>query len=44
MPISPYHTIDAGVADTGLLVIVLGTMVVALVANVLALTAWWKRP
>jgi len=38
-----YHTVDAGVADTGLLVIVLGTMAVALLAHVLAIAGWLRR-
>ena len=44
MPAPPlYHTFDAGVADTGLLVIVLGTMAVALLAHALALIGWIRR-
>ena len=43
MPAPLYHTIDASVADTGLLVIVLGAMAVALLAHALALIGWIRR-
>jgi hypothetical protein len=43
MPTLPYHTFDAGVADTGLLAIVIGTCALALLAHVLALIGWIRR-
>jgi hypothetical protein len=43
MPNPPYSTIVAGPADLGLAFIVGGTVLVALVANVLALAAWLRR-
>ena len=43
MPASLYHRIDAGVADTGLLAIVIGTCALALLAHVLALIGWIRR-
>jgi len=43
MPAPLSHTFDAGIADTGLLVIVLGTMAVALLAHALALIGWIRR-
>jgi hypothetical protein len=39
----PYITFIAGPFDWPLMVIVLGTALVALVANILALTAWLRR-
>jgi hypothetical protein len=41
----PYSifTVVAGPFDWPLMVIVLGTMIIAIVANVLALTAWLRR-
>jgi tetrahydromethanopterin S-methyltransferase subunit B len=39
----PFFGVTAGITDAALLVVVLGTMAVALLAHVLALAGWLRR-
>jgi hypothetical protein len=43
MPAFPYSTIVAGPADVTLAIVVLGTMVIAAIANILGLISWLRR-
>ncbi|HVI61429.1 MAG TPA: hypothetical protein VM910_02365 [Bradyrhizobium sp.] len=44
MPAFPYSTLDAGFADAGLMIVVIGTVLIALTAHVLAAIGWLRRP
>jgi hypothetical protein len=43
MPTLPYSAFVAGPADVGLAFIVVGTVVLAIVLNILALFSWRRR-
>jgi hypothetical protein len=42
MPASQYSTFDAGLADTGLMIVVIGTVLIALTAHVLVAVGWLR--
>jgi hypothetical protein len=43
MPAFPYSIIAAGPADVALAIVVLGTMMIALIVNMLGLISWLRR-